>query len=106
MNHFWTQWSALDIVRGHCDYEVVSNCGSFWSQLGLIAMAVIGYLCILLNQHIGYEMYDRTLVYISWLLLHLYTFLINPQTAFKTLNLKMDDYLLLSAKQMKNMLYY
>lgn len=41
-----------------------------------------------------------------WLLLHLYTFLINPQTAFKTLNLKMDDYLLLSAKQMKNMLYY
>lgn len=65
----------MDIVRGHCDYEVVSNCGSFWSQLWLIAMAVIGYLCILLNQHIGYEMYDRitglyfmatlTLVYFS-----------------------------------------
>lgn len=45
------------------------------------------------------------LVYISWLLLHLYTFLINPQTAFKDLNLKMDDYLLLSAKQMKNICY-
>lgn len=45
------------------------------------------------------------LVYISWLLLHLYTFLINLQTAFKDLNLKMDDYLLLSAKQMKNICY-
>lgn len=45
------------------------------------------------------------LVYISWLLLHLYTFLVNPHTAFKDLNLKMDDYLLLSAKQMKNICY-
>ena len=33
----------------------MSNCGSFSSQLRLIALAVTGHLSLLLNQHIGYD---------------------------------------------------